>query len=153
MCGVDVRARDCPDLPHHRYRCIRGLRVHLLGDAEPTKADASHGRVSCVHRVDPTLLPNVGRAKEKAAEHDSASGHRQPSAPHGADPSSLLRPHTAAELARIELAQRREERKRLELQLRQQREQWKRQKEFVRVIGWVLDRMRTDEEEDYEAEG
>lgn len=64
---------------------------------------------------------------------------------------ALSRPAAAAEPARIELAQRREERKRLELQLRQQREQWKRQKDFARAIGWVLDRMGSDEEdEDYE---
>jgi Type I restriction enzyme HindI endonuclease subunit-like, C-terminal len=60
------------------------------------------------------------------------------------------RPPTSAELARIALAQRREERKRLELQLREQREQWKRQKDFAKAIGWVLDRMGSDEEEDYE---
>jgi len=53
-----------------------------------------------------------------------------------------------AEQARIALAARREERKRLELQLRQQREQWKRQKDVAKAIGWVLDRMDLDDEED-----
>jgi hypothetical protein len=61
---------------------------------------------------------------------------------------ALSRPANAADLARIELTQRREERKRLELQLRQQKEQWKRQKDFARAIGWVLDRMGSDEEDE-----
>jgi AmiR/NasT family two-component response regulator len=38
----------------------------------------------------------------------------------------------------------------LELELRQQREQWKRQKDVAKAIGWVLDRMGSDEEEEYE---
>lgn len=59
---------------------------------------------------------------------------------------------SAAEQARTSLAQQREERKRLELQLRQQREQWKRQKDVAKAIGWVLDRMGSDEEDEYEEE-
>jgi hypothetical protein len=55
---------------------------------------------------------------------------------------------SAPEQARISLAQQREERRRLELQLRQQREQWKRQKDVAKAIGWVLDRIGRDE--DYE---
>ena len=59
------------------------------------------------------------------------------------------RASTAAGLSRIAIAQQREERKRLELQLRQQREQWKRQKDVAKAIGWVLDRMGSDELEEY----
>jgi hypothetical protein len=58
------------------------------------------------------------------------------------------KPLSAAEQARIALALRREERKRLELQLRQQREQWKRQKDVTKAIGWVLDRMGSDEDDE-----
>lgn len=53
-----------------------------------------------------------------------------------------------AEQARIVLAAQREERERLELQLRQQREQWKRQKDIAKAIGWVLDRIGSDDEEE-----
>jgi hypothetical protein len=35
----------------------------------------------------------------------------------------------------------------LELQLRQQREQWKRQKDVAKAIGWVLDRIVSEDEE------
>jgi hypothetical protein len=55
-----------------------------------------------------------------------------------------------AEQARLALAARREERKRLELELRQQREQWKRQKEVAKAIGWVLDRIGSDDDDEYE---
>jgi hypothetical protein len=60
------------------------------------------------------------------------------------------KPSSPAEQARIALALQREERKRLELQLRQQREQWKRQKDVARAIGWVLDRIGSDEEDEEE---
>ena len=55
---------------------------------------------------------------------------------------------TPAQQARIALETRREERRRLELELRQQREQWKRQKDIAKAIGWVLDRIGSDEEDD-----
>jgi len=66
--------------------------------------------------------------------------------------SPVLPPNSTspAEQARIAIALQREERKRLELQLRQQREQWKRQKDVAKAIGWVLDRM--DSDDDYEEE-
>lgn len=62
-----------------------------------------------------------------------------------ASPTSLS---SSRDLQELELARRREERKQLELQLRQQREQWKRQKDVAKAIGWVLDRLGTDEEEE-----
>jgi hypothetical protein len=60
------------------------------------------------------------------------------------------KPPSPMEQARIALAVQREERKRLELQLRQQREQWKRQKDVTKAIGWVLDRMDSEDDEDEE---
>jgi hypothetical protein len=65
-------------------------------------------------------------------------------------PLLTSKPVSAAEQARLTLAAQREERKRLELQLRQQREQWKRQKDVAKAIGWILDRVGSDDEEDYE---
>ena len=82
----------------------------------------------------------------------SATNERVSPAP----PTLVLRPQldpkpiSPAEQARIALGLRREERKRLELQLRQQREQWKRQKDVTKAIGWVLDRMDSDEDDEEE---
>lgn len=55
---------------------------------------------------------------------------------------------TPAQQARLALATQREERKRLQLQLRQQQDQWKRQKDIAKAIGWVLDRIDSDQEEE-----
>ncbi len=86
-----------------------------------------------------------------APEAGSIQPHPQTTANIAPAPAFGSKAPTAAEQARIPLAQQREERKRLELQLRQQREQWKRQKDVARAIGWVLDRMGSDEEdEEYE---
>lgn len=74
-----------------------------------------------------------------------------PGPPFALGPVLDPKPSSPAEQARIALALQREERKRLELQLRQQREQWKQQKDIAKAIGWVLDRMDSDdgdEEED-----
>lgn len=60
------------------------------------------------------------------------------------------RASSPAEQARITLAAQREERKRLEVLLRQQQQQWKQQKDIAKAIGWVLDRIGSDEEEDEE---
>ncbi len=56
------------------------------------------------------------------------------------------RPPTAAQV----LEQRREERKRLELEFRKEREQWRRQKDMAKAIGWFIDRLGEGEEEDEE---
>lgn len=53
-------------------------------------------------------------------------------------------PPTYAEIRR----QRAEERRRLELELKREKEQWRRQKDIAKAIGWVLDRIGSDEEEE-----
>lgn len=90
------------------------------------------------------------RRKPQSTTPQGTAGGMAPATRQTPSTPALPRPASAAEQARIELRQRREERKRLELQLRQQREQWKRQKDIAKAIGWVIDRMGSDEEEDYE---
>jgi hypothetical protein len=46
------------------------------------------------------------------------------------------------------LKQKAEERRRLKLELEREKEQWKRQKDIAKAIGWVLDRIGSDDEED-----
>ena len=55
-------------------------------------------------------------------------------------------PPTYVELRR----QRAEERRRLELELKREKEQWRRQKDIAKAIGWVLDRIGSDEDEEDE---
>ena len=55
---------------------------------------------------------------------------------------------TPKEQAAAELARRREARKQKELELRQQREQWRRQKDLAKAVGWVLDRVDGEDDED-----
>ena len=43
-----------------------------------------------------------------------------------------------------------EERRRLKLELEREKEQWRRQKDIAKAIGWVLDRIGSDEEDDYD---
>jgi hypothetical protein len=66
------------------------------------------------------------------------------------DPRPVVSPDALSpqEQQRLDLARRNEERKALELQLCQQREQWKRQRDIAKAIGWVLDRIGSDEEYD-----
>jgi hypothetical protein len=93
-----------------------------------------------------------GRTRKQVPSFTSQGATVSLALPTGQTPTNPAPPRTVtpAEQARIALAQRSEERKRLELQLSQQREQWKRQKDVAKAIGWVLDRMRSDEEDDYE---
>lgn len=55
---------------------------------------------------------------------------------------------TALDIQRLTLQQQAEERRRLKLQLQQEREQWRRQKDIAKAIGWVLDRIGNDDEEE-----
>jgi hypothetical protein len=58
-----------------------------------------------------------------------------------------MRPPTPTE----NLRQRTEERRRLKLELEREKEQWRRQKDIAKAIGWVLDRIGSDDaEDDYE---
>ena len=57
-------------------------------------------------------------------------------------------PPRYAELRR----QRAEERRRLEFELTREKEQWRRQKDIARAIGWVLDRIGSDDEDEYAEE-
>jgi len=41
-----------------------------------------------------------------------------------------------------------EERRRLKLELEREKEQWRRQKDIAKAIGWVLDRIGSDEVDD-----
>jgi AmiR/NasT family two-component response regulator len=41
-----------------------------------------------------------------------------------------------------------EERRSLKLELEREKEQWRRQKDIAKAIGWVLDRMGSDEEDE-----
>jgi hypothetical protein len=50
----------------------------------------------------------------------------------------------------ISLQQQAEERRRLKLELEREKEQWRRQKDIAKAIGWVLDRIGSDEEDEYE---
>jgi hypothetical protein len=88
--------------------------------------------------------------KQLPATTPQAMTPRLTAPPSQNQPNPAPRQATAAEATRAFLTQQREERKRLELQLRQQREQWKRQKDVAKAIGWVLDRMGSDEDEEYE---
>jgi len=85
---------------------------------------------------------------EGSGKRRRSSRPRTPKLTSPATPSSPS--PSPQELQRLDLARRREERKQLELQLRQQREQWKRQKDVAKAIGWILDRMGSDDEDDEE---
>lgn len=57
-------------------------------------------------------------------------------------------PLTPAERLRMQT----EERQRLRLELEREKEQWRRQKDIAKAIGWVLDRIGSDDEDEYEEE-
>lgn len=40
----------------------------------------------------------------------------------------------------------------LKLELEREKEQWRRQKDIAKAIGWVLDRIGSDDEDEYEDE-
>jgi len=50
------------------------------------------------------------------------------------------------------LRQQAEERRRLKLELEREKEQWRRQKDIAKAIAWVIDRLGSDEDEEYEEE-
>jgi hypothetical protein len=55
---------------------------------------------------------------------------------------------TPKDQADVELTRQREARKQKELELKQRREQWRRQKDLAKAVGWVLNRVdREDDEE------
>lgn len=92
-----------------------------------------------------SLIPTTTSSIPTASQAQSTAKPKVALGPvHGIESPS------ATEQMRISLAQQREERKRLEFQLRQQREQWKRQKDIAKAIGWVIDRIGSDDEDDYE---
>ena len=109
----------------------------------------------------PYVSRRSNRAKKKAVSTPSApatpSGGPAPTtlAPVPIGGSGQLRatatvvalpPPTYAEIRR----QRAEERRRLELELRREKEQWRRQKDIAKAIGWVLDRIGSDEDDEDE---
>jgi hypothetical protein len=67
---------------------------------------------------------------------------------------SLRTPGPApSDAARLALQQKAEERRLVKLQLEREREQWKRQKDVAKAIGWVVDHLGSSEEdEEYEEE-
>lgn len=55
---------------------------------------------------------------------------------------------TAFDIQRLTLKQQAEERRRLKLQLQQEREQWRQRKDIAKAIGWILDHIGNDVEDE-----
>jgi hypothetical protein len=54
---------------------------------------------------------------------------------------------TSASPSNLSTQQRAEERRRLKLELEREKEQWRRQKDIAKAIGWIVDRLGEDEED------
>lgn len=112
-------------------------------------------------------LPYVSRRRTRSKRKTGTSPSAPPTpsagtAPHSVVPVSVgglgqspimvtsvvVPPPTYAEIRR----QRAEERRRLEFELKREKEQWRRQKDIAKAIGWVLDRIGSDDEEEDEDE-
>ena len=115
---------------------------YLAKSTKPTSARPRKARAQVAPRPS-TTSPQSAPAQETLAIASS------PAPVQGVQAGRIPTP---AQQAHIDLETRREERRRLELELRQQREQWKRQKDIAKAIGWVLDRVGSDEEDDEDEE-
>lgn len=61
-------------------------------------------------------------------------------------------PQAAPSSAKLVLQQKAEERRLLKLQLEREKEQWKRQKDVAKAIGWIVDHLGSSEEDEEEYE-
>jgi hypothetical protein len=77
--------------------------------------------------------------KSRSLRATDAASSSAPSAP-------TIRPPNTGKL----IQERREERKRLELEFKREQEHWRRQKDVAKAIGWFIDRLSDDEGEDDE---
>ena len=123
------------------HRKLTGVMVESLGYlAKSTKPPSTrHGTASPLVVTQPsTTTPQSAAAQAPLAET--------------APLTPTQRMPTPAQQVRLALAAQQEERRRLGLQLRQQQQQWKQQKDIAKAIGWVLNQIGSDDDDEKEEE-